>query len=251
MTVTAEAARALASRPGGVSGRTRNRPREVNGRDAAALGWIGEMWGARLDVVGVLLGRLGETGAPLSRWRVRQVADRWAEMGLARTERTAAGYWITPTRLGLHRFLGGNDGCPLDVWRVPERKLRHVHAANLVRLAHEAAAGGRWLSERMLWSEGGPDRPWHVPDGAVADGDGWVACEIELSLKRPRERYWSEVFGQLRRGTTAVRYLVEDQAAADVLRLELGWALAGREHVPFTVGVLPRVAGASYIAGGW
>ena len=34
----------------------RNRPPEFTERDAAALGWIGEQYGARLDVLSVLLG---------------------------------------------------------------------------------------------------------------------------------------------------------------------------------------------------
>jgi hypothetical protein len=137
-----------------VSKARRSRTPEFTRRDAAALTWLGEQYGARLDVLSVLLGRLGETRAPLSRWAVRDQVERWKRQRLVATERALGDTWVTPTRLGLDRV--GLSGLP--TWRVPVTRVRHCHGVNILRLWYEGkpdAARAPWISERMTYRERG------------------------------------------------------------------------------------------------
>src|SRR5688572_23822081 len=77
------------------SGARRRRP-DLTARDRDVLKWLGEQYGARLDVLGVLLGRLGDSGEPLSHWTVRSHVDRWERAGLVRKERALGQMWVTP-----------------------------------------------------------------------------------------------------------------------------------------------------------
>jgi hypothetical protein len=155
------------SPPGGGSSR---RPRwdtdaGITDRDVAALRWLGQQYGARADVLRVLLGRLSP-GSPrvegqLGEVTLRDVLDRWEDRGLVARDRLLGHLWVAPTVKAL-RLVG------LDVraWSFVIPQLAHVHAVGVVRLALEPSipAGGRWLSERELRREAGKS---HVPDGAV------------------------------------------------------------------------------------
>jgi hypothetical protein len=184
-------------------------------RDVAALVWLGQQYGARSDVLRVLLGRLSP-GSPrvtgqLGEETLRQILDRWDERGLIARDRLLGYLWVAPTARAL-RLVG------LDVrpWSFVIPQLAHVHAVGVVRLALEPSIpeGGRWLSERELRGES----TRHVPDGAVelpddpdATGTGLygqdvdplprrVAVEVELTRKsaarlrenwqRPRHGRW-------------------------------------------------------------
>jgi hypothetical protein len=211
--------------------------------------WIAEQYGARADVLTVLLGRLGERDGPLSMWGVRNQVRRWMDMRLVTAERTLGGTWVTLTKAGLDRA-----GAEYPVWKVPAAKLAHCHAVNVVRLAYEGTpqAGGRpWVSERATWKERGELR-WHVPDGVLRDPAGdetdrSVAVEIELTLKT-RKEYRAEVIGNLRRGTAVVWYFVAGETFGRRLEAHVAAAVqAERADVKYMVRPLPAVPGITYM----
>lgn len=221
-------------------------------RDAVALRWLGEQYGARLDVLGVLLGRLGGADGPLSVTRRVEVVARWKRLGLVRAEKLPDGTWVTLTAKGLG--LAGLED--LSPWRMPLLKLRHTHAVNVVRLAYEAtgeAVAAPWVSERVTWQERGK-QTWHVPDGVIRSVDGSgsgqsVNVEVELKRKHRRE-YRDDVFAKLRRGTFPVRavwYLVPDERFRVRLEAELTAVLGAEPVVHVSVRVLPVVPGVSYM----
>lgn len=230
----------------------RRRGPEVTDRDVEVLRWVGEQYGARMDVLGVLLGRFGDGEGPVSLWTVRDQVSRWRRMGFARTETVPGGAWVTLTRWGLEA-VGLGD---LRTSRLSLRLARHRHAVNVVRLDYEADVGragmAPWVSERLTWRERG-DSDWHVPDGVVKGEGGAVAVEVELHRKGEGE-YRDEVFGKLRRGSCPVRevrYFVPSERPRVTLAGILGEALAG---VPvaavWSVDVLPVVAGVPYLGSG-
>ena len=179
----------------------RNRLPEFTRRDGQALMWLGEQYGARLDVLGVLLGRLGDGRAEvLSRSAVRNQVERWQRQGLVMTRRMLGETWVTPTRAGLERV-----ELPFPVWGMPVTRLHHCHAINVVRLWWESqtqAQASPWISERRCYAERGKGPTWHIPDGKVVDQrsverDGptqFLAIEVELTHKG-RKAYETEVFG--------------------------------------------------------
>ena len=116
---------------------------ELTRRDALAMNWIGEQYGARLDVAAVLLGRLSPVeryrdgadvrpfaGGPLSRRGVRNQAERWRRSGLARTVSALGAQWAIPTVGGL-RY----GGLSYEPWAARGSRLEHAHAVAMVRLA--------------------------------------------------------------------------------------------------------------------
>jgi hypothetical protein len=230
-------------------GKSRCRQRELTERDAAALTWIGEQYGARLDVLGVLLGRLGGRGEPLSTWGVRNQVGRWLDMRLVTANRALGATWVTLTRTGLERA-----GVDYAVWKVPAARLAHCHAVNVVRLAYEAtpqARGRPWMCERDCWRERGQLK-WHVPDGVLRDPEGeetgrTVAVEVELTLKT-RAEYRAEVFGNLRRGTAVIWYFTPGPRFAERLQAHVTAAIAAeRSDVKAMVRPLPAVPGTTYM----
>jgi hypothetical protein len=237
----------------GVRVRRRHVPM-VTGRDVVALRWVGEQYGARLDVLGVLLGRLGG-GEVLSLRSVRDVVGRWRERGLAEAERLESGVWVSLTRKAQVRAGLGD----LRLKKVPWKLERHHHAVNVVRLAYEAdrdrAVVAPWVSERLTWHERA-DAGWHVPDGVIRvedprrhGGGRSEAVEVELSRKSRRE-YRDEVFGNLRRGShpvELVRYFVESERFRDGLAEDLAAVSGDRKLVRWSVELLPEVPGVSYI----
>lgn len=236
--------------------RVRRRRTDITERDTAALQWVGEQYGARMDVLGVLLGRLGNGDGPVSLRTARDVVGRWVRLRLARTEPMPGGAWVTLTRPGV-------DVSGLGVMqtrRFPARLARHHHAVNVVRLAYEAdperAQENPWVSERLTWRER-VGHTWHVPDGVIKTGPavgGWsIGVEVELHRKSPQE-YRDDVFGKLRQGShpiREVRYFVPSARFRDALITDITEALDGTT-VParWSVRLLPTVDGVSYIPEG-
>lgn len=240
-----------AEQVGGVGCGRRERT-DITVRDTLALRWVGEQYGVRLDVVGVLLGRLGGAGGPLSLRTVRDVVARWERRGMAVAERSATGVWVSLTKRGLDRV-----GLGVREYRVPWNLERHHHAVSCVRLAYEGIERpGAWVSERLTWSErAGAEASWHVPDGVVRTDDwqngGWSeAVEVELTRK-PLVEYRDDVFGNLRHGShpiRMVRYFVADERFRERLAEDLGVAVReNSEWVNWSVELLPVVEGTSYI----
>jgi len=177
----------------------------VTERDGAVLRWLGEQYGARADVVAVLLARYGPGGTSVSRRTARGAVGRWERAGLARAVHLAGRTWIVPTRDGLDVA-----GLAFPVWTPKLSRLEHVHAVGLVRLVVEPTmpGGGRWISERELWREEderrGPRKPGerrelgHLADAAieVLDEPKRHAFEVELT----RKDHWrlSRIVGELR-----------------------------------------------------
>jgi hypothetical protein len=233
-------------------GKSRRRSRELTERDAAALTWIGEQYGARLDVLAVLLGRLAGR-EPLSVWGVRNQVGRWLDMRLVTADRALGATWVTLTRTGLERA-----GIGYPVWKVPALRLAHCHAVNAVRLAYEAtpqASGRPWVCERDCWAERGHQFKWHVPDGVLRDPEGeatdrQVAVEVELTLKT-RKQYRADVVGNLRRGTAVIWYFTPDRVFAQRLEAHVAAAIeAEQSDVKAMVRPLPAVPGVTYMGKG-
>ena len=172
---------------GGLARRARSDAGTVRltGRDVAGLVWVGEMYGARADLLAGVLGGSADV--------VRQVHVRWRRAGLAETGQLGPGpVWCWLTRAGLDAC-----GMPYASYRPPLGRLAHLHAAGCVRRALEAwepwrVGGARWRSERRLrWRAGSAaGRRGHVPDGEVLwpdgapDFGGQVWCvEVELTAK--------------------------------------------------------------------
>lgn len=220
---------------------------EVTARDCTVLEFMTEMYGARLDVLAVLLRRAGDGGAaPLSMTGVRQQVDRWRSAGWVRTEVALGHTWVTPTPKGMAVAQLG-----FPPWKLPVTKLAHTHAVNVVRLWYESSPArvdrqGPWVPERVLFSRRGREL-WHVPDGALVDGQGraW-ALEVELTSKH-RPRYADEVFGRLHGAVVGVVYLVPERLVERV-RSDVSAAVAttGRADLSVHVRVLPPVAGLRY-----
>jgi hypothetical protein len=234
----------------------------ITDRDVAALRWLGQQYGARADVLRVLLGRLSP-GSPrvegqLAETTLRDVLARWEDRGLVARDRLLGHLWVAPTVKAL-RLVG------LDVraWSFVIPQLAHVHAVGVVRLALEPSipAGGRWLSERELRREAGKS---HVPDAAVQLPDAAdleaaaglygedvdplprrVAVEVELTRKgatRPREAWTRPRHG---RWTRTVYY-----APPEVAGYLTGQLQRIRLRHPIQVHPLPEVAGTTYMRPG-
>lgn len=229
----------------------RNRPAEFTERDGAALAWLGEMYGARHDVLSVLLGRLGQNGAPLSRRATRDQVERWRRADLVRVERALGYSWVTPTRKGLDRV-----GLDFGTWAVPVTRVRHTHAVNVLRLwweEQEPSATCPWVCERETFKQRGRDR-WHIPDGVIADPRAtpgapptYLAFEVELTHKT-RKALADEVLLNLRAGVEGVLYYVESDEFAERLRADIAAVqerTSTRKRV--SVNLLPQVHGVEYL----
>jgi hypothetical protein len=85
----------------------------ITARDVAALVWLGQQYGARSDVLRVLLGRLSP-GSPwvagqLGEEPLRQILDRWDERGLITRDRLLGYLWAPrpPGRCGWSAWTSG------------------------------------------------------------------------------------------------------------------------------------------------
>lgn len=238
----------------------RNRTPEFTERDAKALRWIGEQYGARYDVLGVLLARLNGSPEPLSTWGVRNQIERWKrkdwpEGPLVRTERALGDTWVTLTRYGSDRA-GFPESFP--TWRVPITRVRHCHAVNIVRLWWEGTDKAQempWVSERMTYLERGKTYRWHVPDGVVKHPEApdtpgpsqFEAVEVELTHKG-RNHYETEVLAKLRSGLVGIWYYVPDEAFGARLRHDIEVVQARRRsNIKCLIRLLPEVPGVTYM----
>jgi hypothetical protein len=162
--------------------RDRGRP-QITARDLAAVRWVGEQFGARADLLAVLLGRMAQ--APTQQAgrvgydTVRHHVDRWLRARLVVREHLLGQMWVTPTRRGLSM-----TGLDFPLWELPETQLAHVHAVGVVRLAVEQASA-LWLCERQLRRELSSPVA-HPFDGAVQTETGRHLVEIELTQKAQR-----------------------------------------------------------------
>jgi hypothetical protein len=167
----------------------------VQRRDVAALRWAGEQYAVHVDLLGVLLARLGPAGeggsaapaAALSGRSVRGWVARMERAGLLARSRQHDGVWVTPTRAGLAMAGLGPDGPDWRPWAMDGWKLPHVHQVNLVRLVLERChPGAAWESARAIkarWAGTGArvrhaDGGLHLPDGRA------YGVEVELHTKQ-------------------------------------------------------------------
>jgi hypothetical protein len=163
--------------------RRRQRPPAITARDLATVRWVGEQFGARADLLAMLLGRLSpaETQAAglVGARTVRHHIDRWLRARLVVREHLLGQTWVTPTRRGLSM-----SGLDFPLWELPDTQLGHVHAVGVVRLAVEQA-GGTWVCERHLRREL-TSPVAHPFDGAVQTDTGRHLVEVELTQKAQR-----------------------------------------------------------------
>jgi hypothetical protein len=145
--------------------------------------WIGEQFGARADLLAVLLGRLSpsepQAAGLVGARTVRHHVDRWLRARLVIREHLLGQAWVTPTRRGLSMA-----GLDFPLWELPETQLGHVHAVGIVRLAVEQT-GGLWVCERHLRRELASPVA-HPFDGAVHTEAGRHLVEVELTQKAQR-----------------------------------------------------------------
>ena len=234
----------------------------ITHRDVAALRWLGQQYGARSDVLRILLGRLSP-GSPrvegqIGETTLRDVLARWEDRGLVERDRLLGHLWVAPTVKAV-RLVG------LDVraWSFVIPQLAHVHAVGVVRLALEPSipAGGRWLSERELRREAGKS---HVPDAAIelpedpatTAGSGLygedvdplpkrVAVEVELTRKgaaRLREAWTRPRHGRWLRTVYYAPPEVAGYLSGQLARI--------RPRHPIQIHPLPEVPGTSYLRPG-
>jgi hypothetical protein len=170
-------------RPATSARRRRQRPPAITARDLAAVRWVGEQFGARADLLAMLLGRLSpaetQTAGLVGARTVRHHVDRWLRARLVVREHLLGAVWVTPTRRGLSM-----TGLDFPLWELPETQLGHVHAVGVVRLAVEQA-GGVWVCERHLRRELASPVA-HPFDGAVQTDTGRHLIEVELTQKAQR-----------------------------------------------------------------
>jgi len=156
----------------------------VTERDVRALGFVGEQYAVRDDLLEVVLARLAPAGlvpaAELSRRTARGWLDRMTRAGYLSRQRLLGRTWAVATERGLRVA-----GLPYEPWQPNAWQLAHRHAVAVVRLALEAAHPGvAWTGERAIRSH------WHgsgarvrYADGALAFRTGRVGVEVELSRK--------------------------------------------------------------------
>jgi hypothetical protein len=226
----------------------------VTARDAAALRFVGEHYGARVDVLAVVLGRLSpgplQAAGMLGVRTLRQRLGRWQEAGWVERRRLLGQTWVLPTRAGLRLA-----GLEFDPWEPAESRLAHHHAVALVRLAREPIPGSAdWVCERELWRRRANAR-WHLADGALPApvpvawqgiDQAWELVEVELHQKaRPRLvaaiKTRAPHTARITYYVPATLYSALSAQLAGVVR-ELG----GRPEV--NVEPLPEVPGLSYLS---
>jgi hypothetical protein len=170
-------------RPASSVRRRRQRPPAITARDLAAVRWVGEQFGARADLLAILLGRLSpsqtQAAGLVGARTVRHHVDRWLRARLVVREHLLGQMWVTPTRRGLSMA-----GLDFPLWDLPDTQLGHVHAVGVVRLAVEQA-GGMWVCERHLRRELASPVA-HPFDGAVHTDTGRHLVEVELTQKAQR-----------------------------------------------------------------
>lgn len=200
-------------------GEVRMRP-----RDAEALAWLSQMYGAPLDVLATVLGTTERAA--------REVARRWRTAGWAEQARVDAGpAWVWPTPTTARQMLGWQVG----TWRPSPTMAAHMRAVAEVRLALAGTDLTTWVGERQIahlahgYKQAG-QKLGHLPDGVWlrggTDESDNVLIEVELTAKHP-----SRTADLIHEGLEAAG----KQGASEV------WYIAGSGHVR---GVVERAAGA-------
>jgi hypothetical protein len=158
-------------------------------RDLELVRFAGEMYGAPMSVVGLLLERFGDrTIAESSRPALaRYHAARLERLGYAGRRRLLGRQWVIPTTAGM-----AAAGLPFEPWTPAPWKLEHVAMVARLRLhLEDHYPGAQWQSERWIrhrWHED-KIRGLRIPDGIVLLPSGaQVAVELELHRKM-RDRY--------------------------------------------------------------
>ena len=223
------------------TGRARARRRLfLTDRDVRLLGWIGEQYCVRGDLLAVLMARHSDDEAARAAGRVTDAAVRrrvgaWRAAGLVATEqflaKTPATVWLTAE---------GMATCGLG-WRASAptfATVAHRHAVGVVRVWVEGRGRDyQWICEREL--RDGLDQPAggrrdHLADGVVVSTgqDGRVgrsAIEVELTRKtkgRVEEilrgllaRYDDVIYFAVPTAAGTVRTAAESVRAADRVRV--------------------------------
>lgn len=195
-------------------------------RDAAALTWLAEQYGAPLDLVAQLLGT--------TRTRTYEVVRRWKRAGWVKTGTPVPGpTWVAPTQATARAYL---DRERLGDWSPSPGIAAHTRAVAAVRLWLGFGPGVEgWTSERLLRAGSGfraaGQSVGHLVDGQYvlrsSDGvpDREVLVEVELTPKGQRRtaEVVHEVIGQSTRRAAetgmwcGVQYLTTRAAVRDVL----------------------------------
>lgn len=188
-------------------------------RDVDALRWVAEMYAARVDTLGKVLGRLGGSDAALAGKTVWRLVDRWRRAGMAERHRVVVGdpAWVTTTAEGRRVA-----DAPWPSWPMRLSQLAHVRAVGELRdLIERKRSDLRWVCERELRRSQALDRRRgeHLADGLVVLGNGKrIAVEVELTAKT-HERTAGIIGGLVAEpGIDAVWYFVADRARSPVLR---------------------------------
>ena len=198
---------------------------QLSERDRELLGWIGEQYTVRADLLGVLMARHSDDPEARERGRlaprvVNRRVQAWRDAGLVKTRPflvgTPATVWLTADGVAV-------CGSP---WRPYEATLAtcaHRHAVGLVRAEAEALGRG-WICEREL-REGLGGRPLHLPDGVVLSTDEqgrqWRTA-IEVELTRKTEARVAAILRLLLAGYDDVVYRAAPGAATVVKRAAAG-----------------------------
>lgn len=214
-------------------------------RDAAALAWVAEQFGAPWDVLSVLLGRLaGRDRISIS--SVRQAIRRWESARWVTSHRLPGGVWVTPTARALE-MVARPDYHAIEPWLPQVPRLPHVRAVALVRLALEGSGTpGQWVSDRLLEQEirmkrwGGqtvrrPDALVRFPDGRE------LGLEVELTVKSAMR--YRGIVDHTKRDLSAVQWLTWPEHVERLKTLLWDAKEQGRHPVPIEVTELPRVTG--------
>jgi hypothetical protein len=211
----------------------------LTARDLAAVRWLGEQFGARADLLAVLLGQLSEgetrTAGLVGARTVRHHLDRWVRARLVTREHLLGHPWVTPTRRGLSLV-----GLDYPLWDLPETQLGHVHAVGIVRLGVEAT-GQAWVCERTLRREL-PSPVGHPFDGAVQTEQGRHLVEVELTQKAQQRVTWAVAASQ---GALSLTYFTTPALLAaigrQVTRAEADLRGRGHQLPPQRVVPLPTL----------
>ena len=158
----------------------------LTSRDVEVMGWVGEQYGVRIDVVARLLGgwceENGWKDGVLGERRTRRVIERWSMAGLADYRKILYGEpgWVWLTRKGLREV-----GIEAKFWEPKAAMLRHTHMASVVRLRTEVRfPEAKWRGERAI--RAGRQEGLFTPDGELILGERLIAIEVELTAKAPK-----------------------------------------------------------------
>jgi hypothetical protein len=225
---------------------------QLTGRDVTLLGWIGEQYCARGDLLAVLMAahstdEAARTGGRVSDAAVRRRVGAWRAAGLVATQQfwanTPATVWLTTD---------GMAAAGLS-WRASTptfATVAHRHAVGVVRAWVESRGRGyQWVCEREL--RDGLDHPAggrrdHLADGVVIstgpDGrTGSSAIEVELTRKT-RGRVEDILRGLLARHDDVI-YFAVPTATPTVTAAAQAIGGAGRVRVrPYPPEALAAVA---------